>query len=64
MARRLRTTTSHDIALLHRAVDSLRVTRDLLKAAGAVRAAQYTRAALKSAEGALRHAMRAAQFED
>lgn len=38
------------------AIDNLRVARELLRAAGAVRTVQRVRLALTSAEGALRHA--------
>jgi hypothetical protein len=48
--------TNDRLAKINAALLALRTARDALAAAGATRAADYTRRALKSAEGAKRHA--------
>jgi hypothetical protein len=52
--------TRDDLAEIALAIQLLRHTRDKLRRAGAVRAANYVARALKSAEGAARHAARLA----
>lgn len=59
MARKLRTTTTRDLIEIGIAIEQLRGVRERLKAAGARQAARYVAAALKSVEGAQRHAKRA-----
>ncbi len=46
--------------LIRRAIDQLKAARDDLRGAGSKNAADYVARALKSAEGALRHANRGA----
>lgn len=54
------TTPTHAKRLTYQALRSLKEARDCLRAAGAARAADYVARALKSAEGAYRHAERRA----
>lgn len=65
MARKLRTTTprARDIGSIRCALGSLQAARKWLKEAGATRAAAYVSRAIKSAEGAERHAQRTLPFE-
>lgn len=64
MPRPLRQTTLRDVMEINTAIAQLRGVRDRLVLAGATQAAKYVRRALKSAEGAHRHALRAqAQLE-
>lgn len=59
MARPLRIVTPEDLNHVRFAVDKLKEVRDTLKKGGAKRAALYVSSALKSVEGAARHAERA-----
>ena len=54
----LKPATAVDVRDVDRAIDYLRLARDLLKQAGADKAADKVRVALKSAEGASRHIQR------
>ena len=54
--RTIRPATDHDVATIAAATDKLREARDLLRHAGAPRAAKAVARAIKSAEGAHRHA--------
>jgi hypothetical protein len=56
MKRASRRTRADDLARIDCAIAKLREARDLLREAGAVKATAYVRGALKSAEGARRHA--------
>lgn len=56
--RKLREVTTQDLVELTRAIDDLKAARGRLRFVGAVRAGAYVQRALKSAEGALRHAER------
>jgi len=55
----IRPVKADDLTEIRAAIAKLREARDLLAHAGAKRAAEYVRRALKSAEGAERHALRA-----
>lgn len=55
---KLRPATEDDVDTIDMAIGNLRVARDDLREAGAVRAALAVSRAIKSAEGALRHAER------
>ncbi len=59
MARKLRTVKRGDIGKINAAIGALRTARRYLREAGAKRSAAYVARALKSAEGAERHARRA-----
>lgn len=56
MPRIIKPASAADVQSIRRAHEILREARDLLKGAGAARAAAATRQALASAGGALRHA--------
>ena len=56
---KLRGAVPEDLALIDLALIELKTARDHLRAASAKKAAAYVAAALKSAEGARRHAERA-----
>lgn len=58
MPRKLTPATPATLAECHRAIRALRSARNHLRRAGAPEAAEYVSRALKSAEGALRHAWR------
>lgn len=60
MARPLAPAGSHDTADIAEAIRSLRHARDMLRSANAPKALAKVQAALKSAEGAHRHAQRRA----
>lgn len=64
MARKLRTTTEEDRGHIERAIAHLRAARADLRDAGCKAAANYVQRALKSAEGAERHALRAVPDDD
>lgn len=59
MARKLRTVTPRDLTQIEIALATLMVSRLLLRKAGAHNSAAYVGRALKSAQGAQRHALRA-----
>lgn len=59
MSRKLRTVTLNDVAALQHAYVALGETRDKFRGLGANRAAVYISRAMKSAQGAVRHAQRA-----
>lgn len=63
MARKLRTTTPADLRDITAALVNLKCAREQLKRAGCKTAAEYVGRALKSAEGAERHAIRAQPVE-
>lgn len=52
---KIKPATADDVQCVAYALDHLQKARDLLRKAGALRSAQKTRRALKSAEGAYRH---------
>lgn len=56
----MRTATATDLAKIETAIKTLRTVRDELKVAGCRHSARYVAKALKSVEGAHRHATRAA----
>ena len=56
---KLRTATAADLGKIQAAIKTLRTVRDELKSAGCRQSARYVARALKSVEGAERHAMRA-----
>lgn len=58
MARTVRKVTAEDLRLLRLAIRHLEAAKGFLVAAGAQRAAGSARAALRSAQGAQRHAVR------
>ena len=58
---KLRTAFPQDLQKIELAMQQLREARDLLSSAGAKKARDYVAAALKSAEGAWRHASRIVQ---
>lgn len=58
MSRQIRSVTDEDVALIALAIMDVTRARDRLKKAGARQAARYTARALKSVEGAYRHADR------
>jgi hypothetical protein len=57
---KMRTASEADLAKIQTAIETLRAVRDELKSAGCRQSARYVAKALKSVEGANRHAMRAA----
>jgi hypothetical protein len=61
---KLRKYKKGDLALTRTAITKLREARDLFRKVGATRAADKVRRALKSAEGAERHASRIELFAD
>lgn len=61
MSRAVQPITAQQLTQIEAAVSRLREARGLLRDAGANRAADYVARALKSAEGAQRHAERRAQ---
>jgi len=52
----LRTVTLADVDTIQKAVEALKFARNRLRSVGARKSADYVGRALKSAEGALRHA--------
>ena len=60
MTRQIRTVSSGTIKNIDEAVRTLREAQRLLRKAGAVKTLAKVRSAIKSAEGAKRHALRAA----
>jgi hypothetical protein len=56
MSRAFRHAGLEDLATIDLAISRLREARHLLRGAGAAKAASYVGRALKSAEGAMRHA--------
>lgn len=58
MTRALRPATGADVQAIERALKDVRSARANLRRAGAVQAARYLARAIKSVEGALRHAYR------
>lgn len=60
---RLRQTTEADLLAINQGIRLLRQARDRFKTAGARKAAEYVRKAIKSGEGARRHAERASMRE-
>jgi len=61
MARKLRTTTADDIHCLKKALEMLKAARTYARNANARRSHAYIGRAIKSAQGALNHAQRAAR---
>lgn len=59
MSRKLRAVTGGDVARIQGAINTLRRAKKTLRDAGAKKAAAYVARAMKSTEGALRHAERA-----
>jgi hypothetical protein len=64
MGRKLRPGTRADSQAIRSAIFDMRSARDKLAGAGAVKAADYVRAAIKSAEGAERHNERRVMHTD
>lgn len=60
MSRTLRIMTANDVLRIKAAIRRLSEARHLLAAAGVTQATDKVRSAIKSTEGALRHAMRCA----
>lgn len=56
MPKKIRDVSGDDIRRIDRAIDDLKLVRDELRIVGAKRAASYVARAIKSAEGAQRHA--------
>jgi len=60
MPRQLKPAESADVIRVRRALSLLREARDLLRQVGAVRTVERVQAAIKSADGAVRHVERRA----
>ena len=59
-----RRVTPEDLGVIELALGELKSARQHLRAAGALKSARYVAAALKSAEGAQRHALRLFSYSD